>query len=463
MSSLLAGPASLGDFGLIRSSLAGLWVRDIVDTLKVMRRDITSYGAIVASAEFRENSRLVAAASAVTGEFRDAAGLPDDQRIELAAMNDVGSWPDILTRTASGQQWHPPLAAPEQTPAGVSVADMRGDPRYIAAMYDAVARNRALARGHLLRTVKPRPQDHVPGGKIYVGPSHAADRPGGLDSPDNARKRVNEAIWHELGVGEGSQASVNTWDTARFSFGPGFAATGLLTRVMDNLAKAGASVTAVLRDAGVALVRGEWWAVDPATRSVKRGKEALEVLAADIGLINTFLDTADDPVMRKQWMDAEWQALTSGSGAAAVPQNVVDGWPIDLIVFVAHCVHWGGKTWTDWGRMSVPELSEVVRIQAGFVGRGLSVGPFRPGQQAAPDARVLTWLSAQTFFGFSGGLLGRTVLSGVKPQPLPADWREGHNGEVAVPATPKCDTFFIIGPTGPVTTVAPTTGLPPLQ
>lgn len=152
-------------------------------------------------------------------------------------MHDVPDWPRII--------------GPEKPP--MVLADTPGlvkrDPRYYDALYDAIRRNRAMVGQYLLKPVKARPADHVPGGYVHVGPSRKGDQPTALDVPDEKRKAVNEALWKELGVGEGTQASINTWDTAKFSFGPGFAATGMLRTVMDNLAKSGADVLAPLRAA----------------------------------------------------------------------------------------------------------------------------------------------------------------------------------------------------------------------
>ena len=412
-----------GDTDRIADSLSMLWVRGMVDTMFMLKRDPGAFGAITAAPRFRSNSRLMAALDVVEGRQPRVEGLFPDQAIEFQAMHDVADWPKIIGPDT------PPLVLKES-------ADLaKRDPRYYDALYDAIRRNRAIAGQYLLKSVRARPADHVPGGYVYVGPSHKGDQPAGLDVPEDKRKAVNEALWKELGVGEGTQASINTWDTAKFSFGPGFAATGLLRSVMNNLAKAGADVLVPLRAAGLIYKNNTWIVVDPSSRTVKYGKDALDLLSQDVGLISTFLDTAGDAAMRKQWMDAEWQAMQGGSGAAAVPNRVVQKWPLELIVFVAHCVHWGGRTWQQWDSEDPPSLFHVVRTQAKHV-----------GHQA--DSRVLTLLSANTFRSFAGGLLMKTMREQGKRRDiainLPDDWNTAFPGAVALPASATTPVFHII-------------------
>jgi hypothetical protein len=207
----------------------------------------------------------------------------------------------------------------------------------------------------------------------------------------------------------------------------------MLRTVMNNLAKAGADALVPLRAAGLIYQSNTWFVVDPDARRVESGAKALDVLSRDVGLINTFLDTAGDPKMRKQWMDAEWQAMKTGSGAAAVPDVVVKNWPIELIIFVAHCVHWGGRTWTDWASETPPSLFRVVRLQARHVGH-------------QKDPRLLTLLSAETFRGFAGGLLQKTLREKGRGIPchLPDDWNTAHTDAVALPERAHTPTFDII-------------------
>lgn len=412
----------------IADSLSMLWVRGIVDTLRMLKLDPDAFAAITGATRFKTNPRLVAALDVVEGRSPLAVGLPPDQAIELRAMHDAADWPRIIGPQA------PPrvlLPSPDKIPDPVL-----SDPRYYAALYDAIRRNRALAGQYLLRTVKARPADRVPGGYIYVGGSHKGDQPSGLDVPDAKRKAVNEALWKELGVGEGTQASINTWDSAKFSFGPGFAATGLLRRVMDNLAKSGSEVLTPLRNAGLIYQNNTWFVVDPDSQTVKSDASALEVMSKEVGLISTFLDTAGDPAMRRQWMEAEWQAMRGSGGAAAVPDQVVMNWPVELIVFVAHCVHWGGPTWKDWDSPTPPSLFHVVRKQAGHV----------PRQK--DDPRILTLLSASTFLGFSGGLLLKTMRERGRRQGiainLPDDWKTAFAGAVALPVSATTPVLHII-------------------
>ncbi|HEY0637960.1 MAG TPA: hypothetical protein VGD67_09960 [Pseudonocardiaceae bacterium] len=421
MSTAMTALLVTGDHDRIARSLGMLWVRGMVDTLFMLKRDPGAFAAITTAAEFRADARLMAALDVVEGRNPAVDDLFLDQAIEFQAMRDAADWPAFIGPDATTLELR-------------EVRDLiRSDPRYHDALYDMIRRHRSMAGTYALRAVPPNPANRVPGGKQYVGPSHKSDRPSALGATsDPKRKAVNEALWKELGVGEGTQASINTWDRAKFTFGPGFAATGLLHKVMDNLAKAGANALAPLRAAGLVHRNNTWYVVDPDARTVESGKKALDVLSRDVGLVSTFLDTAGDPAMRKEWMDAEWQAMRTGSGAAAVPDVVVQNWPIELIVFVAHCVHWGGRTWQNWADETPPSLFTVVRLQARHVDH-------------QKDPRILTLLSANTFRSFAGGLLPNTLKEkGRAAAPLPENWDSAHGDAVALPRRADVSTFDII-------------------
>jgi hypothetical protein len=412
----------------IVDSLGMLWIRSIVDTLRMMKLDPAAFQVIIGWPRFQANGRLKAALDVVEGRAPQSAGLPSDQAIELRAMHDVPNWPSIIGPYAPRR--FTPIPNSDQMASSDTTSDpVLNDPRYYDALYDAIRRNRAMAGTYALQ---PRSR-----GVIYVGPSHKDNRPSGLDVPDARRKEVNEALWKELGVGEGTQASVNTWDSAKFSFGPGFAAPGLLREVMDILAKSGPDVLARLRTAGLIYENRTWYAVDPESKSVKAGAAALEVMSKDIGLISTFLDTAMDPALRRRWMDAEWEAMRGAGGAAAIPDQVVLSWPVDRIVFVAHCVHWRpALSWKPWESPPPPSVFQVVREMAPLVDR------------RSEDSRILTLQSAQTFLGFSGGLLLKTLKERGKRQGieanLPEDWDTAHSGAVALPTKATTPVFQII-------------------
>ncbi|MGI5291941.1 hypothetical protein ACQEVF_52725 [Nonomuraea polychroma] len=412
-------------FASIAASLSGMWIRDIVDTLRALRMDAGAWGPISSSRPFTSNPRLASAVAVANGQAPEEAGLPADwkQKVELTAMADVERWPQVIGPDA------PPLVLAPTPEVPGAPPDPRRDPEYHAALYDAIRRNRALASRHPLR---PKNAGH-----IYVGPSHPGEQPKGMAADDPKRKAVNEAVWRELGIGEGTQSSINTWDNAKFSLGPGFAATGLLPKVMDKLAGQGEEILTILRRAGFHHAKSGWYVVDPDARTVATGRPALDVIAKDVGLLNTFLDTTDDPKLRQQWMNAQWEVLTGPEGAAAVPDNVVRSWNLSMIVFVAHCVHWlTARPWTKWAAEPEPTPIGALRTMV----------PLLQLLQKTDDPRMLTAQAAQTILGFSGGLL-RTQLAGRDgggPGPLPDDWATGHQGAIALPLDPKRTRFFVV-------------------
>ncbi|QXE38642.1 hypothetical protein KQY30_34910 [Streptomyces sp. GMY02] len=408
----------------VLASLRMLWIGSIVDTLRMLRVDPAAFGTVTGAPQFAADPRLSGALDVVLDRPLRTTGLFQDQAVVLAAMQDAPSWPDIIgSQAAHPWQADPPMSLPN---SDSSPDIVRRDPRYLPELYNAIRRNRAMAREFALR--------NRGSGYVYVGPSHKGDKPEGLDQGGEKRKAVNAAIWRELGVGEGTQASVNTYDSAKFTFGPGFAARGGLDAVMRNLAKAGSGVLEPLRNAGVVFRDNNWYVVDPDEQAVKSGKAALDVLSRDKGLIDAFLETAGDPKMRRDWMAAEWQALNQGGGAAAVPEQVVNGWDVPTVVFVAHCVHWRpALDWKHWDGPTAPDLLSVVREMAPLIDR-------------QKDPRILTWGSAATLLGFSDRLLWRTLTASRQPQPLPDDWAGSALFEraIALPADPRSTAFFII-------------------
>lgn len=401
-------------------SLSMLWVRGLVDTLRMLKIEPVAYRKVTSAPEFTNDARLAASLDVVEGRPVRATALYPDQATELMAMADVPDWPKIIGPDAPPLVLHPDLDRPDI---------VRRDPEYLNALYDAIRRNRAMTGHYLLESVGK--------GYKYVGASHKGDQPSDLDKGGEKRQAVNAAIWKELGVGEGTQASVNTYDSAKFSFGPGFAARGGLDLVMKNLAKSGAEVLGRLRNAGVIFTGSTWHVVDPDARTVRSGGAALDILSKDRGLISAFLDTAVDEKTRREWMEAEWQALTSRGGAADVPDQVVETWPVELIVFVAHCVHWRPEPgWKRWGKPTPPSVFQVVR----------DIAPQVPRRDE--DERILTRPSARTLLGFSNGLLVKALREQSKrggiAANLPDEWKTGFAGAIALPESDDTPRYHII-------------------
>jgi hypothetical protein len=202
------------------------------------------------------------------------------------------------------------------------------------------------------------------GGYKYSRKTDLDPRPTSLQGIDARRTAVNQAVWSELG-GEGSAASINTYDNqgAILTWGRGFSAKGELREAMARLFAADPAVRNVLLDAGFTLKDGEWLAVDVASGEVKSGDDALNLVRWNKAILSRLIDIAEDPAHAQKWVDA--QAATVLRNAGAVPA-AAEGWPDDVIRFVAHSVHWGGLTWPDAVATS-GDLKSIIQLQSQHV------------------------------------------------------------------------------------------------
>jgi hypothetical protein len=82
------------------------------------------------------------------------------------------------------------------------------------------------------------------------------------------------------------------------------------------------------------------------------------------------------------------------------------GWPDGLIQFVAHCVHWGGLTWSS-AIAADGDLKTIVELQSKYVS---AAEPWRGGSQ------LVSTQSTRTFLNMAGGT-ARDVLGTLEAAP----------------------------------------------
>jgi hypothetical protein len=272
-----------------------------------------------------------------------------------------------------------------------------------------ISENRAaIVTNPKLKKVSPKGTE-ILGGYSYGGQKDKDPQPV-FAAVDAKTDQVYRAIWAELSAKEGGASSVNTYDRVTLTLGSGFAALGLLPKVMEIFLKSDAGANERLLDAGFTLLNGkEWLAVDLSDGSVLAGNAALQSIRWDTAVLSRFIAIAEDTVHGQNFVNAEWQALLGYS--AAVPKAVIDSWPIRTIVYVAHCVHWGGLLWKRWASVG-PDLKTIIRTQAKRVPR-IEAGDWDGG-----GALQVKPVATATFTTMADGL-GETVLE--KPAALPAN------------------------------------------
>jgi hypothetical protein len=326
------------------------------------------------------------------------------QKRELEAFRQVRQWPTLLPAAGSSA----PVDAQTQLRREEIVDYIRRDRATIAT------------RPELARV--PPAGAETPGGYQYGGQTGGGPRPR-LANGDAWRSEVNQAIWAELGGREGGASAVNTWDRATVTLGGGFAAGGQLPEVMRRFFAADSGAAGAFLDMGFTLQNGHWLAVDLATGTVLADNAALQSIRNEPSVLSRFMNLAEDPVHGQNFVDAEWQTIRANAGDFP---DAVRGWPVRTIVYVAHCVHWGGLTWPQWVPIG-PDLAAIVRAQATHVAR------LDPDAWAGGGSLQILPVATSTFVTMAGGL-ARGVLDA--PAPLPADIATGsYRGHIFLNAT----------------------------
>jgi len=274
------------------------------------------------------------------------------------------------------------------------------------AITDFIRRERSTIKEHALDVV-PKDDNNM-GGYKYSGKPGLDPQPTNLQGSDARRTEVNQLVWRELG-GEGSGASINTYDNQRaiVTWGRGFAARGQLGEAMSRLFATDPAVRNLLLDAGFALTGREWLAVDVSTGQVKTGDDALNLVRWDKKILSRLIRIGEDPAHAQKWIDA--QAATILRNAGAVPE-AAKGWPDGVIRFVAHCVHWGGLSWSS-AVAAGGDLKTIVQEQSQHVPATES---WRGG------SRLVSTQPTATFLSLADGI-ARDVLGTAESAPTVDD------------------------------------------
>ncbi|MGH6631323.1 MAG: hypothetical protein ACREB3_16475, partial [Burkholderiales bacterium] len=271
--------------------LNGLWIRDMIDVMKLLSRagklDDLVANIAVTKGKFG-TARLQTGIDAVKNPagpvtFPSEADVPKDQQEEVNAFLAVRDWPNKLTHVERAKDEQ---ITPVKGEAKLKIPEVKKklpgaltDQQHM--IVDFIRRERGFIPTRL-SDLKINPYGGNPqAGYIYGGNPAGDPKPGAVTS-----NPINQAIWTELG-GEGGNSAINTYDEMIVTWGKGFGASGgLLPAVMKNLPTA---ITDALMDAGIAYVNDKWLVVNVDTGYVEEGNNALRLLQFNTRLLSLLI------------------------------------------------------------------------------------------------------------------------------------------------------------------------------
>lgn len=379
--------------------LNGLWIRDMVNVLKTLDRSgdldtllqnfrsAPSYtkpriGFVINTIKpFPEGAKAAEdfEKSQSTGSAADQATLQQGQqefkgqKAEVTAFQSARNWTTLLPPKAT-----PPIPQEQQQ-----------------VIIDSIMRERDLVKENsgLFKKGSGYEYDGTPG----------TDPAPNLSDSNPRRAEINRIVWQEL-AGEGSSASINTYDSALLTWGRGFAGQGgQLGQKMEILFTRDADLKNQLMAAGFTYEGGKWMAVNTDTQRIEEGAKALKLIQTNKRVLSLLIQLGEDPKHRQNVVDAEFGTVRQNAGAVPAWANT---WSNEAIRFTAHCVHWG-SSWSLYSGTG-GDIKKITQIMAPRVARE----PDRGG------AILTKPPSTNTFRGFAGGALNG-LLTG--PAPLPGD------------------------------------------
>ncbi len=380
--------------------LNGLWIRDMVNVLKILNRSgdldilIQNFktapeytkpriGTVINTIKpFPEGAKAAEdfEQSQSTGSAADQSALQQvqqefkEQKAEVTAFQSARNWTTLLPPKAK-----PPIPQEQQQ-----------------IIIDSIRRERTLVKENsgLFKHGSGYEYDGTPG---------SDPAPTNLSNSNARHAEINGLVWREL-AGEGSSASINTYDSQLLTWGRGFGgSSGQLKKKMEILFAGDADLRNQLMDAGFTYEGGQWLAVNTNTQQIEEGDKALKLIRTDKKVLSLLIQLGEAPEHRQNVVNAEVGTVLQNAGA--VPSWAYS-WSNAAIRFTAHCVHWG-SAWSSYSSTG-GDIKSITQAMAP-----------RVAKEASRGGAILTAVpSTNTFRSFAGGAL-KGLLTG--PAPLPAD------------------------------------------
>jgi hypothetical protein len=168
---------------------------------------------------------------------------------------------------------------------------------------------------------------------------------------------VKTEIYNEIG-GEGSFGSINTYDKEIFTFGKGFAVTGGLMSIFEEILT-NTSYQQIFANVGIKVVDKHLWVLDSngtwlkdvPTKSKDQYK-ASEYIRDNEQLLSFFIELAEKEDYKQYIIDAQYKVFSNGTGKYptyilnADKSGYSDNWSHESVTVLCHLSHWCGFSWS---------------------------------------------------------------------------------------------------------------------
>jgi hypothetical protein len=175
-------------------------------------------------------------------------------------------------------------------------------------------------------------------------------------------KHLKKIILDELGK-EGSYSSINTYDGEIFTWGKGFAISGSLMDVFENLTM-DKSINAIqiFNNIGIQISEGTLkvldseghWLKDVMPAKKKEDYKASNYIRSNKQLLSFFIEFAEKKDYQKSIVNAQYKVFTESAGK--YPDYIVNktktgydlNWSDESVTVLAHLSHWCGYSWSNY-------------------------------------------------------------------------------------------------------------------
>lgn len=391
--------------------LDALAMKQVIQAMQALRTNFRgSYAILVSHLDVTFAPRVEVAHQAITDpeglKTKNAAEMTKTAFISQQDADEALFFARLVAggRVAGLPTWSDPATGLPRARPGKAPALTTDQQR----MLDYIRENRA--------SIRQNPELRGVGvGLQYLG--HSSRDPDPTAVSATAAGSLEHDLWDEL-KGEGGSSAINTFDTAKLTWGRGFAATGTLNLLFDKLYTKAPGLIDELYQAGFALPRGgsnnDYLAVDLLTGLVVKGNAALDLIRKDKQLHSLLIGLAEADEYKQQMADAQFELLRQGETFRPLADSslraAIAAWPRTSVRFVAHSIHLAGVF--NWHRF-LPTGGDLGQI-ASIVFRGLGGNWVLQSN----GARLSRGLASHAPMAWAGGVLNPLLSA---PLPLPAD------------------------------------------
>lgn len=195
-------------------------------------------------------------------------------------------------------------------------------------------------------------------------------------------KELLDALGAEL-VFEGGTSAINAYDRAKFSFGMGYALSGALEDVMDEIARK-PGVEALLAQYGLRWEHRLLWVLNVDRGTIESGSDALALLRGSPDLLSAFIHLGEGSSTGQDVADVQWAHFAKRMKPIMdlAKEEKAKGTPVSLpnLRVAAHMKWWRGAF------DAVGQSTRAAMKQKGPIGLWVEYARQRRGEWKAPAA-----------------------------------------------------------------------------